>query len=331
MRLKTAITLVLCTAYLPSPATASNFFEDLIEHTKEQANNLVTHTKEQIANKTNQTSEQVYDQADQATKQVYDQVDQTTKQVSSQIDQTGQSIDNAANFSGGMFSGGMDVIGLRLGMTPQKTKATLQTHNATMRIEEKYGQLFRMPNSRYLRHISATANTGEHILIEFSPPPHESVIVRLSRTTKYAAGARPTLTKTLQALEQKYGAPTLNNDNTMMHQLSWLYGKTGNKIASTATELVQRCTKTFMIPVDQLVISPQRGNETVGGCGESLNIQLTTDISAITGRQKGSGLVASLTATLDNAAELIRITQKTAAYIDKTIQTQAENVEAPKL
>ncbi len=330
MRLKTVVTIMLCTAYLPSPASASGFFGDLIKHTKEQVDELVNHTSEQAGELANHTSEQAYEQVDQtrnrAEKYVSDQVNQAKQSIGT------QSIDTTNNFSGSMFSGSMDVIGLRLGMTPQNAKAALQAHNAGMRIEEKYDQLFQVPDSRYLRHISTTTNRGEQIFIEFAPPPHAPVAVKLSRTTRYAAGTRPTLAKTLQALEQKYSAPTLNDSNTTTHQLSWLHDRTGNKIASTSTELAQRCTQTFMVSVDHLIISPQLGNTAIAECGESLNIQLTTDANPMTGQGiNGGGLVTSLTATLGNTAELIRIARKTSNHIGKAIQLQAENVAAPKL
>ncbi|MCF6209885.1 MAG: hypothetical protein L3J88_01095 [Gammaproteobacteria bacterium] len=326
MKLKAAIAIMLCTAYLPSPAGAGNFFENLINHTKEQVSELVNHTSEQTGELVDHTNEQAYEQVDLAN-------NRAKKRVTDQIDQAKQSIGTTTSFSNSQLSGSMDIIGLRLGMTPQNVKAILQAHNATMRIEEKYEPLFRMPNSRYLRHISAKANTGEHIFIEFSPPPHAALAVKLSRTTQYAAGARPTLAKTLQALEQKYGTPTLNNNNTVMHQLSWLHDKTGNKIASASANLVRHCTKAFMLPVDQLVISPQLGNGAIAECGESLNIHLATEVNAITGGRgvNGNSLIAGLTATLGNAAELIHITQKTTAYIGNAIQTQANNVAAPKL
>lgn len=326
MKLKATITMMLCTAYLPSPAGASGFFENLVNHTKEQVGELVDHTNEQAYELANHTHEQAYERVDQTT-------NRAKNQLSDQVNQAKQSIGTTSNFSGSMFSSSMDVIGLRLGMTPQNAKAALQAHNTRMRIEEKYDQLSQVPNSKYLRHISATTNRGEQIFIEFAPPPHAPVAVKLSRTTQYAAGARPTLAKTLQALEQKYRTPTLNNNNTTVHQLSWLHDRTGNKIASASTELAQRCTQTFMMSVDHLIISPQLGNTAIAECGESLNIQLTTDTNPMAGRQgiDSGGLVTSLTATLGNAAELIRIAQKTSTHIGKTIQFQAENVTAPKL
>ncbi len=332
MRSNTAIAMIVCATCLPSLAVASNFFEDLVNHTKEQVKGLVTHTEEQISNEINQATQQIDDKINQPKAQLDKRIDQTKKQISDQIGQVRRSTGMASDFSGNMSSG-MNVIGLYLGMTPQKAKAVLQAHNAAMRIEEKHEPLFRMPDTRYLRHISATANTGEHIRIEFAPPPHESVAIKLSRTTKYAQGARPTLANTLQALEQKYGAPTQTNNTTMMHQLSWLYDKTANKVTPASADLARHCAQAFVISVDQLLLSPQLGDTAIAECGENLNIHLTTDVNAMTARRgsNGHGLVTSLTATLDNTAELIRIVQKTNTHIGTAIQMQAENVAAPKL
>jgi len=224
----------------------------------------------------------------------------------------------------------VDVIGLRLGMTAQEAKTVLQKYDATLRLDEKYKQLPKLANSRYLHRVSATANNGEQIYMEFASPPLASTIIKVVRTTKYGEGAQPTLARTLQALKQKYGEPSMDkNNNAMMRQLIWLHDQKGNKMATPSAELERRCTASS---IDNLMIHQQQ-DEAFAECGVALSILLATGINATAGRQgiQSNGLVGGLSADLTNVSELIRTNRETHKHINKTISIQAESVGAPRL
>ncbi len=312
MRLKPAIAIMLCITGLSSFASADGFFS-----------NLVGELKTQIDKASNQV-DQVNDLAGRAD----GQIDQTATELGQAEKQARQAIEDARNFSlipGTGSPNSMDVIGLRLGMTAQEVKMVLQRHDVTMQIQEQYSQLPRVPNSRYLHRISAISATREQVVIEFAPPPRESIVVRLTRTTQYAQGARPTLTKTQQALKQKYGTPTLENNRRRMHVSLWLHDGRGNKITSPSAVQAQQCTQASRVSIDHLMISQQQ-DKVLAECGASLDIQLGTIGS------KNNGLVGSLVATLSNPAEMVRTTQQTRAYINKNIGVQVgNNIRAPKL
>ncbi len=311
MRLKSATVIMLCITGLSSPTSASDFFS-----------NLVGELKTQIDKASNQV-----DQANDLAGRADGQIGQTAMELGQAGEQARQSIENARNFSmmpSTGFSSGMDVIGLRLGMTAQEAKAVLQRHDVMMRIQEQYSQFPQVANSRYLHRVSAISNTGEQVVMEFAPPPRESVVVRLTRTTKYAIGARPTLVKTQQALRQKYGTPTIENNRTRMHMSFWLHDGRGNKITSASAVQAQRCTQASRVSIDHLMVSQQQGQAMID-CGASLDIQLGTI------GNRNEGLVGSLVATLSNPAEMVRTTQQTRAYINKNIGAQVKSVGAPRL
>jgi len=296
---------------LSSSVSAGGFFTDLVGELKTQVD---------------KASNQV-DQARDLAGQADMQIDQTATGLDQAGKQAKQSIEDARNFSmlpGIEFANGMDVIGLRLGMTVQEVRAALRKHDATMRVQEQYSQFPQLPNSRYLQRISAISNTREQVVIEFAPPPRESAVVRLTRTTKYARGARPTLIKTRQALRQKYGAPTIQNNGNRMYMSFWLHDGRGNKVTSASAVQLQRCTQASRVSIDQLMFSQQQ-DKAMTECGASLDIQLGT----IGG--KNGGLVGSLVATLSNPAELVRATQKTRDYINENIRVQVDSIGAPKL
>jgi len=311
MSLKYAVAIMLCTVGLPVSVSADSFFKNLTEQLKEKVDEI---------------SNQV-DQADELAGRTDVQIDQTATELNQAGKQARQAIADARNFvrtSGTGTSNSMDVIGLRLGMTAQKTKLALQKYDVTMRIQEQYSQLPGVPNSRYLQRISAISNTGEQVVMEFSPPPREPIVVRLTRTTKYAGGARPSLVATLQALRQKYGVPTMESNKSRMYTSFWLQNRTGNKITPASAVQAQRCIQASRISVNQLIASQQQG-KVMTKCGASLDIQL-----GMSGRKNG-GLVSSLVATLSNPAEIVRSTQQTRAFIKKNIRTQVGSVGAPRL
>jgi len=311
MRLKSAIAIMLCITGLSSSVSADGFLSNLTQQLKE---------------KIDEVSNQV-DQANEWAGQADTQMDETAMDLYQAGKQARQSIEDARNFARTPdtgFANSMDVIGLRLGMTEQEIKIALQKYDATMRIQEQYSQLSGMPNSKYLHQVIAISNTKEQVVVEFAPPPGGSVVVRLTRTTQYARGARPTLVNTLQALRQKYGAPTMENNKTRMHMSFWLHDKTGNRITSASAVQAQRCTQASRVSINHLLVSQQR-DRTMVECGASLDVQLGTV------GNKNNGLVGSLIATLSNPAEMVRSTQQTRAYINKNIRTPAGNIGVPRL
>ncbi len=311
MRFKPTIAIMLCMTGLSSLASAEGFFSNLVGELKTQID---------------KASDQV-DQVNSLAGQADGQIDQAATGFAQAEKQTRQAIEGARNFSlvpGAGSPNGMDVIGLRLGMTAPEANMVLQRHDVTMQIQEQYSQLPRVSNSKYLHRVSAISATGEQVVIEFAPPPRESIVVRLTRTTQYAQGARPSLIKTQQALRQKYGTPTLENNRRRMHVSLWLHDGRGNKITSPSAVQAQQCTQASRVSIDHLMISQQQDKALIE-CGASLDIQLGTIGS------KNNGLVGSLVATLSNPAEMVRTTQQTRAYINKNVGIQVESVGAPKL
>ncbi len=174
MRLKPAIAIMLCISGLSSSASANDFFS-----------NLVGEIKTQIDKASNQV-----DQANELAGRADEQINQSAMELGQAEKQARQAIEDARNLSlmpGTVSTNGMDVIGLRLGMMAQAAEAALQSHDMTMQIQKEYSQLPRVPNSRYLHRISAISATREQVVIEFAPPPRESIVVRLTRTTQYPA------------------------------------------------------------------------------------------------------------------------------------------------
>ena len=343
--IKQGVVVALSLTCLSPPASAGGLFDNLKEKFNEQINQTKEQVRQSFDNATNPTDEDANTSEPASTESRKNRaagptVESSASETAANGEPQGNSLANKAKaLLGGATAlnptragstSDMDVIGLRLGMTPEEAKTALQAYDATMRLDEQHSKLPRLPNSSYLRWISATSKTGEQVIVEFAPPPHAPTVINLTRTAKYSEGARPTLDKTLQALKQKYGQPSIDKtDNAMMRQLIWLHDGTGKIMASAPVDRIQPCT---MTSTDQLINVPQH-NMPAADCGLALKVLLATGINAAPGGRslESDGLVGQLTTTMTNAGELVRTTQATRSHIDQTVRTRAENVGAPRL
>ena len=306
-KLKTVIVVTLAITAMPSLAGAEGgFFSRLKEKVENEITSEIDQTKEQITNAVPDAN-----------------ADETS--IKAMIANPVQSLTSTSVH-------GMDVIGLRLGMNPEEVKTALQTHDPAMKMHEQYQELSRVPDSRYLGLISAESGAGqrssESVTIEFATPPHAPVMMRLARKTVYGQDAQPTLTNTVDALTEKYGTPTVDdNDHPSIRRMIWMYDRNGRKMTSAPADMTQRCTS--MVPM--VIFQQLQGEDTE--CGVTLNIVLATSSQFTAGGQgiESSGLVGQLTASLTNVSEVVRMAGETQAYVNTTIKTNAENVGAPKL
>lgn len=306
-KLKTVIVVTLAITPMPSLADAEGGFFSRLKEKVESG----------ISKEIDQTKEQITDAVPSAN------VDETS--VENVIADPVQALTHTP-------VRGMDVIGLRLGMSPEEVKTALQAHDPAIKMHEQYQELSRVPDSRYLGLISAESSadqrSSESVTIEFATPPHAPIMMRLARKAVYGQGAQPTLTNTVDALTNKYGTPTVDdNDHPSIRRMIWMYDRNGRKMTSAPANMAQRCTS--MVPM--VVFQQLQGEDTE--CGVTLSIILATSSQFTAGGQgiESSGLVGQLTTSLTNVSEVVRMAGETQAYVNTTIKMNAENVGAPKL
>lgn len=135
----------------------------------------------------------------------------------------------------------VDIVGLRLGMTPQEAQAALKAHNPRLRssehranitIKDSNGRDFKV--GTYLRAIEAAWGHGvpgynprddpsEKIVLQFAPPPAEPRLEHIAREVTYPPGKGPAFDALLGALRDKYGEATHSRQTgTSLVQL-WQY------------------------------------------------------------------------------------------------------------
>ena len=178
-------------------------------------------------------------------------------------DQRSNTIDSAAGNAATSKSGsksvgsggsGPDVIGLRIGMTPDQAREQFKSHGfgsstkSPKRPFDSYtegsnrlafvlpGQAPQpVPNTKYVAQISgvindikypATENAGELLTIFFGPIPGQEGIVLLNRTEYIPASKKPTVDVFAKSLVEKYGPPTeLLPDSSGIYR--WRYDSNG--------------------------------------------------------------------------------------------------------
>jgi len=164
--------------------------------------------------------------------------DHSPDQRSNIIDSPAGDAATSKNESKSVGSGGSgpDVIGLRIGMTPDQAREKFKSHGfgsstkSPKRPFDSYtegsnrlafvlpGQAPQpVPNTKYVAQISgvindtkypATENSGELLTIFFGPIPGQEGIVLLNRTEYIPASKKPTVDFFAKSLVEKYGPPT---------------------------------------------------------------------------------------------------------------------------
>jgi hypothetical protein len=155
-------------------------------------------------------------------------------------------------------SGAVDMVGVKLGMTPAQATAAIKAHNPALQIYMVNERLLR-PGARQFvpmpHYIVATNNppgrvlpTGQEvILLEFSTPPNAPVLTIASRYTNFP----PLLAGNLVAdLDKKYGPEYPHAPNAGSSMRAWVYDQSG-KVVTARSAVIDRCVSSDMGPMGQ--------------------------------------------------------------------------------
>ena len=110
----------------------------------------------------------------------------------------------------GTPNGDLDIIGLRLGMSPSQAEAALKAHNSDYKVTYRKRRLHGIPNSDYVAQINASDEAfrsrqgGTNIILHFAPPPSKNKLLHISKATTYL-DTGPTVEAFNKAFAKKYG------------------------------------------------------------------------------------------------------------------------------
>ncbi len=135
---------------------------------------------------------------------------------------------------------GVDIVGLRLGMTVEEVRAVLKDRPKLKVSEEKAAIFFsepekkapngmggfvtRFPAENHVRTLEAVGDNGrEQIRVRFTPSTGEERVMLVSRLLNLPD--KSMFDSTRQAVLDKYGAPTGQRSDGLTDTFWWLFGK----------------------------------------------------------------------------------------------------------
>jgi hypothetical protein len=149
----------------------------------------------------------------------------------------------------------LDILGIKLGMTPQQATAAIKAANPNLKIEilttrlERPGipNFTRVPRWMVAHNLGATPNSfrrkdgsAEVIGIEFTTPPSHSVVAKIVRQVTFPTDQPVMASNLIDALHKKYG----EDENTSTERV-WVFDATGKPITGTLPSPQNSC-----LPVD---------------------------------------------------------------------------------
>jgi hypothetical protein len=145
--------------------------------------------------------------------------------------------------------GFVDVIGVKLGMTPAQATAAIHAAEPNLKLAVLNSQL-EMPsgsNSKVPRFIATTAppasdGSEESIIMEFTTPPNAPFLARIYRTVQFPNGKPVAAGNLIQALQKKYGTELVVNQN--YHE--WVFQTDGQPVTRPLSGTAAAC----MIPTN---------------------------------------------------------------------------------
>ena len=287
-------------------------------------------------------------------------VSHSSDQRSVTIDSPAANATTSRGGSGSVGSGGSgpDVIGLRIGMTPDLARQKFKSHGfgsstkSPNRHFDSYTESSNtltfsfpgrapqpVPHTKYVAQISgaisdikipATENSGDVLTIFFGPIPGEGGIVLLNRTEYLPASKRPTVAAFAKTLMEKYGTPTeLQPGSPGIYR--WRYDSSGTLYKPTPATSFVGCPRLkpgiveFQPSRSPLMI--QEYKQSVPKCGA---IFLEVDMGFADFKYVGPGtLIKNYTTHMTGLDATIRALDAAKAIVDKA-QTEASAVAIKK-
>ncbi len=138
----------------------------------------------------------------------------------------------------------VDIVGIKLGMTPGQAMAAIKAYKSTFKIEVLNTRLFHPGSEQFLRvprYISAQEpNSGkgyEWITVEFTQPPSPPLVSQIQRYVGFPPGQPVMASTLLESLRKKYGQYNFSDKGP----LTWIYDLSG-KLPARVVNTAAPCT-----------------------------------------------------------------------------------------
>jgi hypothetical protein len=140
--------------------------------------------------------------------------------------------------------GFIDVVGIKLGMSPQEALAAIKAYDRNLKIETLTARLYpsgtqgsfvRVPYSINAHTANTNTNNGpvEWIALRFTTPPNPPRVAKIVRYTGFPAGQPVMVSNLLDSLRKKYGQDNMDDGGYR----AWVFDSNGKLLTRTLTSL----------------------------------------------------------------------------------------------
>lgn len=224
----------------------------------------------------------------------------------------------------------VDILGMKLGMSPDEIKAALKDSELQFNVREIPMTLKDLPGVTFLGSLHAIRHGGDvrsdEIRVDFPPPPHEPRAVLITRLAQYPNNAGPLTRDVAAALEAKYGKDHWTDDryNTAASlRLAWIDTPAGVRILDPKT----KCLKSHWSPRTTEGHAFFNSIQFVDGCG----LTIVANFRGGDPGKPGAPMVNGMWTTLVDYHTLRQQIAQTHDYVEQQVRGAAKARGTPKL
>lgn len=134
----------------------------------------------------------------------------------------------------------LDIIGIKLGMTPKQVTAAVKAYDSSLKIEILTARLYHptqvnfdpVPHYMFVYSVNQRSQTGqvERIVVEFTTPPGHPVVEEVQRYIVFPLGQPVLSSNLLGALQKKYGEENSGSPDERL----WVYDSNGKLLSQVS-------------------------------------------------------------------------------------------------
>jgi hypothetical protein len=236
----------------------------------------------------------------------------------------------------------VDIVGIKLGMTPEQAIAAIKAHKAGLKIEVLNTRLVHPGSTEFVRvprYISAQEPQSpkgyEYITVEFTLPPSPRLVSRVFRFVQMPVN-QPVMASTItQSLRKKYGQENLTSNGPT----AWVYDLDG-KLPTSLPTAVMYCTSsaqelprgTGQPQADYGQVSVENTTPPVAGASNNVNSPGCIPYVVVVAANIGEGVspntqLAQLSMTLQSGALVYNSNRATHDWLKAEADRKAKQQE----
>lgn len=168
---------------------------------------------------------------------------------------------------------GLDVFGVKLGMTPDEARHALRARSKDLQIKEQRETVERLRGEAVFSMLNAElteripAGPLERFSVHFALPPAKPGAIYVARFGVFKPGQEPSLADVKTSLVKKYGEPSAVEERASDWTMVWAHAPDGARMVDKT--VLQRCRRHGAVATNVLLADPD-SRYLSKGCGVAL-------------------------------------------------------------